>query len=418
VVNAFVLSSAAAGRGVGRPTGPRPFPSVPCAPADEDVVGELCSRMFASLPRRDQRERGEQYVRGLLTAPGRKSVRNIATHAGGGSAVQRLHHFVSGSTWDWQPIRAALASHLQRITAPAAWVVQVLTIPKSGEHSVGVARRFVPQLGQTLRGQQALGVWFASPAMSMPVNWRLLLPEQWVRDAHLRHRAELPEDVSYETLEESAAAVVTETLQHAEVEPRPVVLDVPGAWTDIGVLRSFAAAGLPLLGRLGAGTRLLMADPALPGYGAGPLTAEQILTSVRGLRRTVTWHDAPQNTTRTSSVVLVRVRAAHGTGTVAQRPLYLLGEWDGQWRVPTRIWLTDVAAPAARLLRLTKLTHRVSHDLAEVGARVGLRDYEGRSFRGWHRHVTLSSVAHTACLLTGGTGAAAAPETGSPRLTA
>ncbi|WP_229910861.1 IS701 family transposase [Streptomyces aurantiogriseus] len=395
------------------PTGPVRYPFL-----GDDIVGELCSLMFASLPRRDQRVRGEQYVRGLLTTPGRKSVRNIAAQAGGGSAVQSLHHFVSSSTWDWRPMRAALAAHVERTTAPAAWVVQALTIPKSGRHSVGVGRRFVPQLGQVLRGQCALGVWFASGPVSAPVNWRLLLPEEWTQDADLRRRAELPEGVSAETVEESALAAVSQTLRNPDVTPRPVLLDVPGNWTDSAVLDGFARCGLPVVARVMPGTRLLVADPAMPGYGAGPLTAEQILMSVRGLRRTVAWDDAEHGTRRASSALSIRVATPGSAPAGDRRPLYLLGEWEDQWQPPARMWLTDLAAPPCRLLRLTKLGRRVARDLATVGDRVGLRDFEGRSFRGWHRHTTLAAVAHAASLLTGVTDASGPFDQPRPRLTA
>ncbi|WP_282790803.1 transposase [Streptomyces sp. CC224B] len=386
---------------------------------NEDIVSELCSRVFASLPRRDQRQRGEQYVRGLLTTPGRKSVRNIASGAGGGSAVQRLHHFVACSTWDWLPVRAALASHLQDIAEPVAWVVQTLAIPKSGVHSVGVGRRLVPQTGQTKRGQHALGVWLTAPAMSTPISWRLLLPERWIRDDGLRRRAEVPERASYETLEQSVVAAVTET-RTANVLRRPVLLDAPGAWARPTVLRAFADADIPLVARVPAGTRMIMADRSMPGYGAGPLSAQQLLMSVRGLGRRVEWHDAAQGTLRTSIAVMVPVRTAHSTGVTAERRLYLLGEWDDLWRSPTRIWLTDLAAPVGGLLRLTKVTQRVSHALATTGKRVGLLDFEGRSYPGWHRHATLASVAHAACLLAGAGAVVgpADPATNSPLLTA
>lgn len=398
------LSSVPADPGAGHsPDRRRPVGSVRYPPLGEDIVGELCSLMFASLPRRDQRLRGEQYVRGLLSTPGRKSVRNIAAQVGGGSAVQSLHHFVAGSTWDWRPMRAALAAHVERTTAPAAWVVAGLTIPKSGRHSVGVGRRFVPQLGQVLRGQHALGLWFASPLTSAPVDWRLLLPEEWTRDADLRRRGEIPEGASAETVEQSALAVVSQTLRQADVTRRPVVLDVPGNWTDPAVLGRFARYGLPVVARATPGSRLLVADPSMPGYGAGPLSAEQILMSVRGLRRTVEWDDPERGTWRTSSAVSIRVATPGSPAGGDRRPLHLLGEWEDQWQPPARMWLTDLAAPACRLLRLTKVTRRVSRDLATVGDRVGLRDFEGRSFRGWHRHTTLASVAHTASLLTGPT---------------
>ncbi|CAM5640480.1 hypothetical protein SAURM35S_09798 [Streptomyces aurantiogriseus] len=73
-------------------------------------------------------------------------------------------------------------------------------------------------------------------------------------------------------------------------------------------------------------------------------------------------------------------------------------------------WSPDAARPRHR--------RRVARDLATVGDRVGLRDFEGRSFRGWHRHTTLAAVAHAASLLTGVTDASGPFDQPRPRLTA
>ncbi len=151
--------------------------TVGAAGAREDVYAELCAALFSGFARRDQRLKAEQYLHGLLTAQGRKSIRNIAAQIGGPAAEQSLHHFVSSSTWDWQPMRAALGRYLERNGCPQAWVVRPMPIPKAGEHSVGVDRRFDPERGQVFHGQQAFGVWFAGEELSVPVNWRLFLPD-------------------------------------------------------------------------------------------------------------------------------------------------------------------------------------------------------------------------------------------------
>ena len=82
------------------------------------------------------------------------------------------------------------------------------------------------------------------------------------------------------------------------------------------------------------------------------------------------------------------------------RPLVLLGEWDDPRRAPSRVWISDLTgSPVGSLLRLTKLARRVERDFVEVGEGAGLRDFVGRSFRGWHRHITLASAAHAATVL-------------------
>lgn len=354
---------------------------------------ELRASLFSTLRRSDQRTKADLYLSGLLAAEGRKSIRNIATVHGGPAAEQSLHHFICSSTWDWKPMRAQLARFLARTAPHRAWVVRSLAIPKAGTHSVGVGRQFVPDLGQVMNGQLAYGAWFASEAMSVPVDWRLFLPPNWLDHEGRRSRAEIPDGVGETT--PAQCAVATGLGAARSLPARPVILD-----TELGepgtAVRAFAESGVPLLARIDGRTQLAVADRALPGSGRGALPARQILESVRGLARPVEWsHPAAPGVRLTTLATAVPVRLTQP----ARRDLLLLGEWQDRRRQPSRIWLADLpGVPLSSLLRLSKLTSRVDHDVEHVGDHLGQRDYEGRSFPGWHRHMTLVSAAHAVAL--------------------
>lgn len=365
----------------------------------DDTVTELCATLFSSFPRKDQRQRGEQYLRGLLTTEGRKTARNIAAHLGAPATEQTLHHFIADSTWNWRPLRAALAAHLERRAAPQAWVVRQMAVPKTGEHSVGVDRGpgTAPQPRPSFRGQQSLGVWLASQELSAPVDWRLVLPDQWVQDPALRERAGVPAEAGAESPQECAVAVALEAARHWGPR-RPVLIDVRSG--DVAsAVAPLTAARVPFLLRIGGSQRLSVADRAMPGFRGGPLPAQQILQLVKGVRRPVPWQDgavglAPRMSLAAMVPVVLQDRSA------APRGLFLLGEWSDPGRPPSALWLTGMTQPGpGPLLRLTKLTRRVDADFARVGEEAGLRDYVGRSFPGWHRHMTLASAAHAAVVL-------------------
>ncbi|MCJ1678530.1 transposase [Streptomyces sp. APSN-46.1] len=355
----------------------------------DGALGRLCAEIFAPLPRSDQRRKGELYLRGLLSAGGRKSMRNIATHVGDRAAEQSLHHFISASTWDWNPVRAALAQYLERTLRPRAWVVHPVVIPKAGRHTVGVARRFVPRLGQVVNSQEAFGVWAANEETSSPVTWRLTLSEDW-RDGDRLGPAPVPDDARLAaTPLECVAGAASEVRSWTGGTPRPVVADLPDI-SPAAVARSFAAAGMPYLASVHGSTAVVPAAPAVLGHDGRGTSAHQLLRMVRTLRRPVTWCDPASPASRTSLVAGVRVRLPG-----VHRPLLLLGEWTGPSGWPQRCWLTDMTeVPWGALLRLAKLTHRVETDFSEVATHVGVVDFEGRSFGGWHRHTTLASAAH------------------------
>lgn len=121
--------------------------------SDEVMLLGLCTMVLSSLPRSDQRDKGVQYVRGLLSAEGRKSIRNIATVVGGQAAEQSLRHFIAGSTWDWGPVRRTLVEHLARIAPPQAWVLRPMVVPKALHRARGGDAE--PERG---RGRAAPGV--------------------------------------------------------------------------------------------------------------------------------------------------------------------------------------------------------------------------------------------------------------------
>lgn len=236
----------------------------------DEATRAMADVLFASFARSDQRRKGEQYLRGMLSTPGRKSIRNIAAHVGGAATEQSLHHFISSSTWDWRPVRQALAGYLTRIEPPQAWVVHPMPIPKAGDRSVGVDQGFDPCLG-AFRGQRAFGVWYGSRTLNSPVNWRLFLSGSWVQDPlRMRRQAEIPEGTREETLEECAATAALDVLGSWDVPSRPVVLNTHIAHAAATMGR-FTEAGIPVIARIGATARLTVHDPALPGRGGAPL---------------------------------------------------------------------------------------------------------------------------------------------------
>lgn len=347
-------------------------------PYRDATMEELCTVLFASLRRADQRARGVEYLRGLLATRGRKSIRNIAAAVGG--TEQSLHHFVSDSTWDWMPVRRALTEFVLWRAEPRAWVLRPMVIPKAGNQSVGVGRRFDPALGQTLNAQQAVGVWAASERSATPVGWRLHLSHAWLTDEGRRGRAAIPAEAAPETIGDCAVAAYLD----AGLPDLPLVLDTRELGAVIPRL-----AGVPFLARV---------SPTLPVLrGHETVPAHRLLGAAKDLRRPVTWTETWTETgvPRTALAAAVRVTLPE-TGH-----LLLLGVADIGASWPGELWLTNLSAPPAALLRLSRLTRRVDRDFTEIADRVGIRDFSGRSFVGWHRHVTLASAAHAVTALAG-----------------
>ncbi|MFJ9636104.1 IS701 family transposase [Streptomyces sp. NPDC101178] len=363
------------------------------------TLAELSSRVLASLPRSDQRRKGLQYLDGLLTVQGRKSIRNIAKLLGTQASEQNLHHFICDSTWDWVPIRRALAEAVDDALPTRAWVVRPMTIPKAGQNSVGVGQHFSPALGQTLNAQRAVGVWAASESASVPVNWRLYLPSSWHTDDARRSQAAVPEGASAESLHGCAVEASRETQLGWGLPVRPVVYDLDDAPEPF--LETLATSHAPLMARVGEDTLLTVVDRVMGGREQSPFPAHRIMAMARNMRRPVPHgRPLPGRVRATPLAAAVRVELpAHPRGS-GHRQLVLLGTGDYGSRWPAELWLSNLTTvPMEYLARLRQLTARAARDAAVVADRVGIRDFTGRSFTGWHRHVTLASAAHAVTML-------------------
>src|SRR4051795_3264763 len=138
---------------------------------------EFAAEVFAPLARRDQRDKGVTYVRGLLLDGRRKSMQPMAARLG--VDEQGLQQFVSSSTWAVEPVRERLARRAVRVIAPDAWVVDDTGFVKDGTASPGVARQYSGTLGKVGNCQIGVSVQAVTDAASCPLDWRLFVPERW-----------------------------------------------------------------------------------------------------------------------------------------------------------------------------------------------------------------------------------------------
>ncbi|MER6858509.1 IS701 family transposase [Streptomyces pilosus] len=362
---------------------------------EADVLADLSHEVLHSLARRDQRRSGELYIRGLLTASGRKTIRNIASHTGVPADAQRLHHFISDSTWHWGPVRAALARHMAALAPPRAWVVHTATLPRTGHGGVGTDHIADPRTGRSRTAQRAVGLWAASERGGYPVDWHLRLSSRWLGDARLREQAAIPAGTVALDALEAGLEMVLDSARTVGAPHRPVLLDARQA--PAGRVAALLGDGdFPCLLRI-SGSQLLTPLTA-DGRGTGRvITARQLAGGLAprrfGLVR------APGLWTGHHEVARVPCRAAD-TPPGPQRRQLLLAQRDVLSPLHTAFWLTDLTDwPTSALVQLAAASARVARDASGPGRRTGLYDFEGRTFAGWHRHVTLASAAHAAALL-------------------
>ncbi|MBT2447337.1 transposase [Streptomyces sp. ISL-43] len=367
-----------------------------------ELIDVAISLFFESLPRRDQRNWARVYLNGLVRTGGKKTIRNIAG-AGAGSVEQSLQQFISKSPWEWAPVRRSLAQHLERaVRRPLAWVVQPMVIEKAGDRSVGVGRQFVPQLGRTANCQQAGGIWLVSGDAGFPVEWTLTLPRPWTAELPRRRRAGIPDTARSLTPAQDAVHAVQRMAATWQLHRRPVVMEVSNAELAQCV-ESFALQDIPFVFKVDGTLPVSFGGAGRQKPGPHTAPARELIDSLRARRRAVEWTRHGRAGEAVALLASAAVSAASGEERLVPAPptpLLLVGAWAETAPLPSEFWITNIGdRPLAQLFLLAKLADRVALDFTEVCEPAGIRDFEGRSFRGWHHHATLASVAHAAMLI-------------------
>jgi SRSO17 transposase len=359
------------------------------------------------------------YCTGLMLPLARKSVEPMAASIDplrASARHQALHHFVAKADWsDDEMLRRVAQWVVARmdLSAGAFWIVDDTGFPKKGEHSVGVARQYCGQLGKQDNCQVAVSISLASETASLPVAYRLYLPKQWALDRARRGKAAVPPEVRFATKGQIALAQLEQLL--AAGAPRHCLLADAGYGTEAQFRLRLSKLAVPYM--VGIVSSVSVWPPGVdplppkpyPGRGRPPLAPRRSLRrqplSVKALAQSlpptalqrVSWREG-SNQQLSARFAAVRVRHAGGnSGRARLRPSqWLLIEWPDDAPEPTKYWLSTLPEDSAinDLVAAAHMRWRIERDYLELKQELGLGHYEGRSWRGFHHHASLSIAAY------------------------
>jgi len=383
----------------------------------------FAAEVFAPLARADQRVKGLMYVRGLLLDGRRKSMQPMAERLG--VDHQGLQQFVTSSTWEVSTVRRRLAERAVDVVAPVAWVIDDTGFPKDGTASPCVARQYSGTLGKVGNCQIGVSVHAVTDTASCPLNWRLFLPAAWdhdqaadehdAREICVRRRgAGIPETEHHRPKWRMALEMLDELIEWG-FSP-PVIVADAGYGDNAPMRAALSERGLDYILQVKGDVTAHPASavpqqtpysglgpPTLPRYRTKPVSLrEHVMAAGRTAGTTLTWREGSKGDLTSQFVVLpVRV-AGRRPRLAADRTLpvtHLIAQWPDQQATPVKYWLTNLPAdtPPADLVLLGKARWRIEHDYRELKTGLGLDHFEGRSWTGWHRHVTLVTAAHLFC---------------------
>jgi len=396
---------------VGKPSAPDP---------QEKRLAAYIEGLAKAAGHADRHAPLKAYCAGLLLPGERKSVEPMAARLAPENVRrmhQSLHHLVAEAPWSdeaiLESVRGRVLTAMKQSGPVVAWIVDDTGFPKKGTHSVGVAHQYCGQLGKQDNCQVAVSLSVATHHASLPVAWRLYLPESWASDRERRKAAKVPEEVGFQTKPLIALGQIRKAVEQGV--PRAPVLADAGYGHETRFREGITELGLRYVVGVQENTTVWRPGEVPPlkprrkGRGRPPtrlyrnadhqpVSVKQLVLGLPGWAwNTVTWREGTQHKLR-SRFAAVRVRPAHRDHLRSQPypEEWLLIEWPASEAEPTKYWLSNLPAHS-RLSALVRLAHHrwiIERDYEELKQELGLGHYEGRGWRGFHHHASLCIAAY------------------------
>ena len=361
------------------------------------------------------------YCTGLLLPGERKSVEPMAARLAPSNVRrmhQSLHHVVADAPWSDEALLGCVRDHvlptMTKSGPVVAWIVDDTGLPKKGTHSVGVARQYCGQTGKQDNCQVAVSLSVATWKASLPIAYRLYLPEAWANEGQRRKQAKIPNEVHFQTKLEMALGQIRQAM--ADGVPKATVLADPAYGNDTGFREALAGMELRYVVGVQSSTTIWPpgAEPLPPAPWKGgrgrpasrlrrdpdhaPLSAKQLALGLPAKAwKTITWREGTRRPLR-SRFARVRIRPAHRDHKLHQprEQEWLLIEWPRGEAEPRKYWMSNLAESISLhdLVALGKQRWIIERDYQELKQELGLGHFEGRGWRGFHHHATLSIAAY------------------------
>lgn len=369
------------------------------------------------LGRSERRHWCTMYLCGLMLDGERKSIEPVSKRLPGGND-QALQQFVNQSPWNHTLVMEKLADEIMTKLQPSKGILILddTSLPKKGEHSVGVARQYCGALGKVANCQSIVSWQYYGSGIHFPVTGELYLPREWTDDVPRMKKAGVPPERMKFVEKWKLALVLLDAIRgkmghevlvfdagYGEIRPflaeldnrkEPFIGQIPEShsfWPEnIGVVTSSLDMGRPRI------------YPKVADKNAKPLTAKQ--WGERLLKDGVGWEDVvlPLKKKRRVKVVAIRVREVNARAYYRPGPI--------RWLVIERLsdgshkYYVSSLPEDTPLKQIVVWAHQrwvVEQGYQQLKEELGLDHFEGRSWTGLHHHLALCFMAYCFLLLLG-----------------
>src|SRR5215212_4292199 len=353
------------------------------------------------------------YLAGLIGPGERKSLQPIAARLAPADYDQ-LHHFVAVGPWDETPLEAELLAQANRLVGgpDAILVIDDTALPKKGTHSVGVGPQYAGALGKKANCQTLVSLTLAKGEVPIPIALRLFLPETWIMAPERLQRAGVPEAFRAARSKPEIALEELQRVMQAGVSFGAVVTDAGYAISaafrqGLSALGLLWAVGIPRIQKVYPANVQLVPAPLTRGGPRKTLIPDQQATAAEAMLakaswRRISWRRGTKGPLQ-AKFAAVRVRVADGPeirlqGRTGQHlpgdEVWLVGEH--RLSGERKYYLANLPpdTPLKRLAGLIKARWVCEQAHQQLKEELGLDHFEGRSWRGLHRHALMTLIAY------------------------
>ncbi len=345
-------------------------------------LDEVARRIGARFPRSETRDRVRAYLVGLLGPVQRKNAWQVAEQIGDGDPYG-VQYLMGRADWDPDSVRDDLRAYVvESLGDPdAVLILDETGFLKKGTKSAGVARQYTGTAGRIENAQVGVFLAYASRHGTAFLDRALYLPEEWTSDPKRCEAAGIPEGTAFATKIRLAKQMLE----------RAFAAGVPAAW----VTGDEVYGAWELRRWLEEQRRqYVLAVRANQYVWAGPRQSTVAALSealpARAWRKVAV--AAGSKGPRVYAWAWMEIN--HDLGPAWRRWLLIRKGLDDREELAYYVAAGPARTPLTRLARVAGARWSVEGAFEAAKQEAGLADYEVRSWTGWHRHVTLSLLAH------------------------
>jgi len=372
---------------------------------------EAFQARFAPLfARAEPREQAAKYLRGLLASVERKNNWQLA-EAMGDSRPDKMQRLLYSAEWDADAARDELQRFVIEVFGDedGIGVVDETGFLKKGTKSVGVKRQYSGTAGKVENCQIGTLLVYVSSRGSTFLDRRLYLPEEWCTDTQRRTEAKVPDGIEFRTKPQQAAEMLT----HAWAAGVPmhwvtgdeVYGDAP-ALRDL-VIETGRLYVLAVSVHTPVWTERPEVEEPLPGQKGRPRTKPRLAEGAEPASTVVAvvaswpasqWHSltVAQGEKGPITYDWGRARVVESREGMPGPAAWLLARRSQSDLTEIAYYLSNAPqeTPLLKLAQVASTRYRVEQGIEEAKGETGMDEYEVRYWHSWHRHITLSIMAH------------------------